>query len=134
MNEKKIKHLEFIQNTINRMSTNSFIIKGWCITIFAAVYTLASKDSDKSYNLINYIVIPLFWYLNAYFLQIERKYRVLYDRVRVLDEDTINFSMDISHDDLKKQRTNIFSCFFSKSLWPLYIILILVNVILIHRI
>lgn len=134
MNENKIKHLEFIQNTISRMSTNSFVIKGWCITIFAAVYTLASKDSDKSYNLVNYIVIPLFWYLNAYFLQIERKYRVLYDKVRLLDDDKIDYSMDISASDFIKQSTNIFSCFFSKSLWPLYIILIILNVVLVYRI
>ncbi len=134
MSEKKIKYLEFIQNTITRMSTNSFIIKGWCITIFAAVYTLANKDSDKSYNLINYIIIPLFWYLNSYFLQNERKYRILYDNVRMLDEDNIDFSMEISHNNFINKKTNLFSCFFSKSLWPLYITLLLVNAILIYKI
>ena len=134
MSEKKIKHLEFIHNTINRMSTNSFIIKGWCITIFAAVYTLANNDTDKSYNLINYITIPLFWYLNAYFLQLERKYRILYDEVRLTDEDLIDFSMDINQSNFKTTKTNVFSCFFSKSLWPLYIVLILVNGILICKI
>lgn len=134
MNDNKLKHLEFIQNTINRMSTNSFIIKGWCITIFAAVYTLANKESDKSYNIINYLIIPLFWYLNAYFLQLERKYRILYNKVRILDEIHIDFSMDISKNDFKNLETNIFSCCFSKSLWPLYIILLLVNIILICKI
>ncbi len=133
MAENKTKHLEFIHNTINRMSTNSFIIKGWSITIFAAVYTLASKESDKSYNLINYLIIPLFWYLNAYFLQLERKYRILYNKVRVLDEDQINFSMDISSNIFNNTETNIFFCSFSKSLWPLYVILLIVNIILIYK-
>ncbi|WP_454045329.1 hypothetical protein [Chryseobacterium sp. Marseille-Q8038] len=117
MNDNKLKHLEFIQNTINRMSTNSFVIKGWCITIFAAVYTLSNKESDKSYNIINYLIIPLFWYLNAYFLQLERKYRILYNKVRILDEIHIDFSMEISKNDFKNLETNIFSCCFSKSLW-----------------
>lgn len=134
MNDNKLKHLEFIQNTINRMSTNSFIIKGWCITIFAAVYTLANNESDKSYNIINYLIIPLFWYLNAYFLQLERKYRILYNKVRILDEIHIDFSMEISKNDFKNLETNIFSCCFSKSLWPLYIILLLVNLILVCKI
>lgn len=134
MSDYKIKHLEFIHNTINRMSTNSFIIKGWCITIFAAVYTLAAKDADKSYNLINYLIVPIFWYLNAYFLQLERKYRILYDKVRIIDDASINFSMDISLSDFNSPKTSINSCFFSKSLWPLYIILLLANAILIYKI
>lgn len=67
MNEKKIKHLEFIQNTINRISTNSFIIKGWCITIFSALYALSDKDTNKSFIIISYLLIPSFWYLNGFF-------------------------------------------------------------------
>ena len=133
MSENKIKHLEFIQNTINRMSTNSFIIKGWCITIFAAVYTLSNKDADKSYNLINYIIIPVFWYLNAYFLQIERKYRLLYNNIRLLEDANIDFSMNIKLPEFETNDTNLFSCFLSKTHWPLYAILILANVFLICK-
>ena len=33
MNENKLKHLEFIQNIITRMNSNSFVIKGWSITL-----------------------------------------------------------------------------------------------------
>ena len=38
--EKKLKHLEFIQNAINRMASNSFIIKGWCITLIVGLFAL----------------------------------------------------------------------------------------------
>ncbi len=133
MNENKIKHLEFIHNTIGRMSTNSFIIKGWCITIFAAVYTLSNKDADQTYNLINYIIIPVFWFLNAYFLQLERKFRLLYNKVRLLDDANVDFSMNIKSSEFETSQTNLFSCFFSKSLWPLYLILILANIFLICK-
>ena len=133
MSENKIKHLEFIHNTINRMSTNSFIIKGWCITIFAAVYTLSNKDTDQSYNLINYIIIPVFWFLNAYFLQLERKFRLLYNKVRLLDEASVDFSMNIKTTEFETNETNLFSCFLSKSLLPLYLILLLANIFLICK-
>lgn len=130
MNEKKIKHLEFIQNAINRMSTNSFIIKGWCITIISAVYALSDKESDRNFSFISYILIPIFWYLNSYFLQLERKFRLLYDKVRMLDESNIDFTMDINKSEFKTKKTNLFTCFFSKSLWPLYVILIILNILI----
>ncbi len=31
--EQKIKHLEFIQAAINRMAGNSFLLKGWTVTL-----------------------------------------------------------------------------------------------------
>lgn len=37
MTEEQIKHLEFIQDVITRMNSNSFQIKGWCITILSAL-------------------------------------------------------------------------------------------------
>lgn len=38
MEEKKLKHLEFIQGVITRMNSNSFSIKTWMITIIAAFW------------------------------------------------------------------------------------------------
>ena len=45
-NENKIKHLEFIQLTIIRMNVNSFLVKGWLITLVAAVFVLSQKDTN----------------------------------------------------------------------------------------
>jgi len=132
MSEKKIKHLEFIQNSITRMSTNSFIIKGWCITIISAVYALSDKDSNRNFSFISYVLIPIFWYLNSYFLQLERKFRLLYDKIRILGENNIDFTMDINIDEFKTKKTNLFNCFFSKALWPLYVILIILNIIILR--
>jgi hypothetical protein len=39
-NDNKIKHLEFIQGVITRMNANSFQIKGWSVTITAALLAL----------------------------------------------------------------------------------------------
>ena len=40
----KLKHLEFIQAAINRMAGNLFMLKGWSVTLIAALFALAAKD------------------------------------------------------------------------------------------
>jgi hypothetical protein len=52
MEEKKLKHLEFIQGVISRMASNLFLLKGWTITLIAALFALAAKDSKPGYALL----------------------------------------------------------------------------------
>ena len=92
--EKKLKHLEFIQASITRLAGNTFILKGWCITLIAALFALSAKDSDKIYALLAYYPVIIFWILDGYFLAVERRFRALYDRVRTVTEEEIDFSMD----------------------------------------
>lgn len=128
MNETKIKHLEFIQNNIIRMSTNSFIIKGWAITLIAALFALAQKESNRDFVLLTYFATPLFWYLNGYFLLQERRFRALYDNVRVKAEDKIDFSMDISL--FNKGKNTLLSSLFAKSIYPLYSVMLLITLLI----
>jgi hypothetical protein len=90
----KHKHLDFVQAAINRMASNLFLLKGWSITLIAALFALAAKDSNRFYVLIAYFPLFIFWSLDGYFLSQERKFRALYDHVRKLDEKQIDFSMD----------------------------------------
>ena len=90
----KHKHLEFVQAAINRMAGNLFLLKGWSITLIAALFALAAKDANKFYVLIAYFPLLIFWSLDAYFLSQERKFRSLYEYVRKLKESDIDFSMD----------------------------------------
>lgn len=90
----KHKHLEFIQASINRMSGNLFLLKGWSITLIAALFALAAKDTNKAYILIAYFPLFIFWTLDGYFLSQERRFRALYEHVRKLKEEEIDFSMD----------------------------------------
>lgn len=86
--ETKIRYLELIQNVITRMANNSFMLKGWAITLVAGIFALASKDSDKSFFLIAYIPVVLFWLMDSYYLQQERLYRKLYNNaIKLKDED-----------------------------------------------
>jgi len=91
--EAKTRHLEMIQAVITRMASNSFMLKGWAVTLVAGVFVLASKDSNPLYFLIAYIPIILFWFLDSYFLQLERKFRVLYKHVGNLDNPDLTFNI-----------------------------------------
>lgn len=51
-NEEKIAHLGFVQGVINRMGGNSFLIKGWSITLMAATFALSAKDSNANFAYI----------------------------------------------------------------------------------
>lgn len=92
--EKKLKHLEFIQQAINRMASNLFLLKGWTVTLIAAMFALAAKESKDLYFALAYFPALMFWLLDGYFLSQERRFRSLYDHVRILDESAIDFSLD----------------------------------------
>ena len=96
MMESKLKHLEFIQNVIARMGSNSFFIKGWAITLVSALFALAAKDANENYVLISYVILPVFWVLDGFFLSKERKYRYLFNEVAAKAENAIDFKMDTS--------------------------------------
>jgi hypothetical protein len=92
--EKKIKHLEMIQNIITRMANNSFLLKGWCIVLISALFALASKEMNKYFLLLPFLPLISFWILDGYFLWQERLYRKLYTKVKNLDESSVDFDMN----------------------------------------
>jgi hypothetical protein len=127
MIEDKRKHLEFIQNVITRMNTNSFLIKGWSITLVSALFALAAKDSNPKFISISFFVIVLFWFLDGFYLSQERQYRELYKEIVKLVEEQTNFSMDASK--FNKGKNTWFKSIFSKTL-NLFYLLSLLTVIL----
>lgn len=125
----KHKHLEFIQASIGRMSGNLFLLKGWSVTLIAALFALAAKDTNKAYIVVAYFPLFIFWFLDAYFLAMERRFRSLYEHVRCLKEEDIDFSMDT---ELYKidPRNQWISALFSRTLFPYYITLALLMILL----
>ncbi len=92
--EAKLKHLELIQGVINRMAFNSFMLKGWSVVLVSAVLVLVSPQDGDNRALIGLLPTLVFWGLDGYFLRQERLYRALYDHVRVLAPDEIDFLME----------------------------------------
>ncbi len=93
--EAKIKHLELIQGVINRMASNSFLLKGWSVTLISALFALAATDSNSFFIYLAYFPSLSFWLLDAYYLRQERLYRELYYSVSKKIETEIDFSMHV---------------------------------------
>ncbi|WP_164015231.1 hypothetical protein [Pyxidicoccus trucidator] len=92
--EDKRKHLELIQGVINRMTSNSSSLKGWAVTLVAALFALSSQDADQRYAYIALLPAFAFWMLDAYYLQQEKLFRDLYNDVR--QKPGTDYSMDTS--------------------------------------
>lgn len=92
--DRKLKHLEFIQGTVNRLSTNSFLLKGWSVVLVSALFVLSGSETQRGFIWLAFIPALVFWGLDGYFLWQERLYRKLYDRVRAKDPEEIDFSLD----------------------------------------
>ena len=125
MDQNQIKHLEFIQNIITRMNSNSFQIKKWCVVIVSTIFTIFLVKGTFFILLVSFFPIVLFWFLDAYYLMLERKFRALYDKVRLGNELEI-FSMNIN--PFNKRECWYFKSFFSKTICFFYIVMIIIVV------
>ena len=118
--ENKIKHLEFIQQTICRLADNSFRLKQWSVFLAAASLALLSQQPTSTGWAIFIPLIPVlvFWGLDGYFLWQERLYRDLYNHVREMEEKEIDFSMNTKPFKTGKQTWR--RATFSPTLIPFY--------------
>jgi hypothetical protein len=87
MDQDKIKHLEFIQNVITRMNTNSFQLKGMAITIVAAFLAIYASTSNIVFLFLGIAPTILFWVSDAYCLKQERIFRGIYNNVAGVEND-----------------------------------------------
>ena len=121
--DKKIKHLEFIQSVINRLASDSFRMKGWCVVLVAALFILLAREGRTEFMVVAPMLVLVLWGLDGYFLWQERLYRALYDHVRTLKEDQsddqLDFSMNVSSFRTGRSRTWP-SATFSCTLGPFY--------------
>ncbi|MDZ4063504.1 MAG: hypothetical protein U1E22_02445 [Coriobacteriia bacterium] len=98
----KQAHLEMIQGVINRLSQNSFLLKGWTVVLVSALFALAAKETLVVFAYLAYLPGVAFWCLDAYYLWQERRFRALYDFVRLLPEDQVDYCMDVTQADVSE--------------------------------
>lgn len=123
--EAKLKHLEFIQTTINRMANNSFLLKGWAITIVGGLLAFGFKNLDYRYVFISISILFFFWVLDGYYLHQEKLFRDLYERVSTKKESEIDFSMKT-----EESKGGWFKCACSTTLLVFYGSLLVVHFII----
>ena len=132
--DNKIKHLEMIENVIERMAKNSFQLKGWAMTLVTLVGALGAKESDKRFMFLAFVPIVGFWILDAFYLQQERKNRALYRSVCEIEPDKVDFNMNtrlVKYTDEEKKRNRFFNCLKSTSVSVFYGIITITLIVLV---
>jgi len=117
--DDKKKHLEFIQLAISRMASNSFILKGWNITLIVGLFALSLNSPSINYLYLAILPAVAFWGLDSYYLWQERLFRKLYDKIRrSKNEDIDPYSMNTN--PIKKQVDAWFIIAFSPTIISLH--------------
>jgi hypothetical protein len=124
--EAKLKHLEFIQAAISRMATNSFLFKGWAITLAAALAAFGAANTKVALLAIALVSTLMFWALDGYYLWLERGFVDLHKEVAAKPATDTDFSMTID-------KTNAVSRWLKTCgrphLWPFYGTILMLDVV-----
>lgn len=118
LKEYMLKEIDIIQDIIKRMAFNSFMIKGWAITL--VVVTLLLKGTEKYQVWLAFIPLLVFWFLDAYFLWQERMYRKLYKWVINNRMNTEEYLFDMNAYRFKDEVQSRFRIMFSITLGWFY--------------
>lgn len=140
LNEVLIKEIDLIQSCINRMSQNSFIVKGWTISLVAVVLALLPESFDLTgLCIIGFVATCCFWYLDAFFLKTEKLYRWKYDWVLAnrLNCSEFCYNLDPNNSRMwlsdengnQKKAPCVFRIMFTKTLLPIYLPLLALAII-----
>jgi hypothetical protein len=126
LDDDQRKHLDHIQAVIARMSTNSFLVKGWSLTVAAAIYGFVANHPRWQVAAIGLLPGFTFWGLDAYYLWQERLFRKLY--AQVVAGGIAPYSMDI--EPYKKEATWN-GTLLSRTVLPVYLLIVTLGVVLI---
>ena len=118
LKEYMLKEIEIIQDIIKRMAFNSFMIKGWAITL--VVVALLLRGTEKYQVWIAFVPLLVFWFLDAYFLWQERLYRKLYEWVINNRLKTDEYLFDMNAYRFKDKVQSKFRIMFSITLGWFY--------------
>lgn len=122
--EQRAKHLELLQGTIARLGTNSFVIKGWTMTLTGALGAVATQTSGRPVAATALSLTVGFWLLDSYYLRQERIFRSLYEKAAADQSDVPLFTMDVER---YGDTTGSLTVFLSRTMLLFYGILVLID-------
>jgi len=132
MDEKKMKAIDLIQSIISRMASNSFMLKGWAVSLVVASFALAAGNTNKVLFIISYAPIIFFWVLDAYYLRKERQFRQLYEWTRKQPESSIELDLNCTRPELQNNDTTYKAAALSPTELWFYLPLAIFVTIIIH--
>src|ERR1700730_1981892 len=80
-NSPVVAHITLLQGIINRLANNSASCKTWCLTLVAALISLAGATRVPAIVTGALVPIVIFGFVDAMYLAQEHAYRDLYTRV-----------------------------------------------------
>jgi hypothetical protein len=141
-----LQYLQMMQENITRMAGNSANAKTWLVTIVTGFFAIGCSIKDLDWWLLLAIIpIVMFWYIDAYYLSLERALRnreQIYINLmnslestgdNLIDEkqntlfDFRPLFMDNDDDDLKLKKTKCMM--FNKSVCPVYLIMLFLIIV-----
>lgn len=130
MQDGKKEYLQMLQEPICRMSTISAIFKGFAATIVAGISAISYSTTNVWILGLSFLPVLAFAVLDIYYLKSERKFRFLFDQVR-LDQHAIDFSMKLTNDPLEilSAKARTWDCIKSPSIYLFYPLMLLILII-----
>jgi hypothetical protein len=129
------KELDLIQDVIKRMANNSFEVKKWLIGILTAIAVFKHEELlGGNSQLVLLLLVPVlcFWYLDSYFLSVEKQFREMYHWVIQNRSFTSEYLYDLKtmerklpsggKENFMKRNNGIWQTAVSKTIWPFYIV------------
>jgi hypothetical protein len=128
------KEIDLIQGVINRMANNSFLLKGWLISLVALVLAITKETivaTQLSYfSLLLCLPVVLFWYLDAFFLHKEKCYIKMYNWVIENRKTTEEHSYCLDYRRYENKVDCVFIVMLSKTIIPFYGLVLFILLIL----
>ena len=132
-----LEETKMVQRIISRMSNNSFLIKGWSLTLVVVSLLLIGGIYNNDYYLVALVPLIVFWILDAYFLRLEKLYEALYDWLienrPICDDCLLEMNRGKLEKRFGKKIPSLVQTMFSRTLLAFYIFLLVVIVIFILR-
>jgi len=110
------EHLKLVQAVVTRLAGNSFLLKGWAVTLVAGLTALAKADADRDIAWIACGAIVVFAFLDAYYLAQERAFRRLYEAAVTDSAPAWSLTTD------RVGPADVIAAIRSFAIWPLYLI------------
>jgi hypothetical protein len=129
------KEIDLIQGVITRMANNSFLLKGWIVSLIAVLLAITDQTIVATkltyFTFILILPVIVFWYLDAFFLHKEKCYRKLYNWTisnRTTSDEHL-YSLDYTR--FKNEEKSLLNIMFTnKTLYLFYGLIALILVIL----
>ena len=141
-----LQYLQMMQENINRMAGNSANAKTWLVTIVTGFFAFGSSIKDLDWWLLLAIIpIIVFWYIDAYYLCLERALRnreqeyinlmnSLEDEEVGLSEERQNAIFDFrplfkDNDDEGAKQRKTKRMMLNQSVYPVYVIMLVIIIV-----